>query len=279
LQISTDLKAEVTDMREHLALLNPGMKPRHWTKLSEELGIDFQLDEDVTLKDALAAGLEDRIDAISEVMGIASKEYSIEVALTKMQGEWDEINLEIVPYKNTGTYVLKASDDIIQKLDDDMVMTTTMAFSPYKKPFEERLNRWEQTLKLITYVIEEWLTCQRQWLSLEPIFSSDDIRKQLPTEAERFATVDKTWRKILESAARAPAALKFCPSDKLLEDFRQNNKLLGHVQSRGVRNAEPIIRSKALSCAQCVALDQEPTVLAFHLIAEIRHDANGVLCK
>jgi dynein heavy chain len=239
LQISSDLRTEVVAMRDHLplltALLNPGMKPRHWTKLSEELGTEFQLDDEITLKEALNQGLEDKMEAISEVVSIASKEYSIEVALQKMQSEWDEINLEIAPYKNTGTYVLKASDDIIQKLDDDMVMTTTMAFSPYKKPFEERLNRWEQTLKLITYVIEEWLNCQRQWLSLEPIFSSDDIRKQLPTEAERFATVDKTWRKILESAARAPAALKFCPSEKLLEDFRQNNKLLGHVQ-RGLND-------------------------------------------
>jgi dynein heavy chain len=235
LQISTDLKAEVTDMREHLplltALLNPGMKPRHWTKLSEELGIDFQFDDDVTLRDAIAAGL----DAISEVVSVASKEHSIEVALQKMQSEWDDINLEIAPYKNTGTYVLRASDDIVQKLDNDLVMTTTMTNLPYKTPLEERLNRWEQTLKLMTHVIEEWLHCQRQWLSLEPIFSSDDIRKQLPAEAERFATVDKTWRKTLESAARAPAALQFCPSDKLFEDFRQCNKLLGQVQ-RGLND-------------------------------------------
>ncbi|OHT02341.1 Dynein heavy chain family protein [Tritrichomonas foetus] len=239
LQIATDLKAECNEMKDHIplltALLNPGMKQRHWTKLSEELGFEFALDDEITLQDALQNGLEEKIDTISEVVGIASKEYSIEVSLQKMQGEWEEINLDIEPYKNTGTYVLKAADDIIQKLDDDMVMTNTMEFSPYKKPFEERLNRWEQTLKLITFVIEEWLNCQRQWLSLEPIFASDDIKKQLPTEAERFATVDKTWRKILESAYRAPQALKFCPSEKLLEDFRQNNKLLGHVQ-RGLND-------------------------------------------
>lgn len=239
LQIATDLKAECNEMKDHVplltALLNPGMKQRHWTKLSEVLGFEFALDDEITLHDALAANLEEKIDAITEVVGIASKEYSIEVSLQKMQSEWEEINLEIEPYKNTGTYVLKASDDIIQKLDDDMVMTNTMEFSPYKKPFEERLNRWENTLKLITFVIEEWLNCQRQWLALEPIFASDDIKKQLPTEAERFATVDKTWRKILESAYRAPSALKFCPSEKLLEDFKQNNKLLGHVQ-RGLND-------------------------------------------
>jgi len=239
LQISTELKADVNEMKDHMplltALLNPGMKPRHWTKLSEELGFEFALDDEITLHDSLELKLEEKIDIISDVVSVASKEYSIETALQKMQTEWEEILLDIHPYKDTGTYVLKGSDDIIQKLDDDMVMTNTMAFSPFKKPFEERLNRWEQTLKLITYVIEEWLECQRSWLSLEPIFSSPDIRKQLPTEAERFATVDKTWRKILESAHRTPQALKFCPSDKLLEDFKHNNKLLGHVQ-RGLND-------------------------------------------
>jgi dynein heavy chain len=178
----------------------------------------------------LKPSLEERIDAISEVVSVAIKEYSIKIALQKRRSEWEEINLEIAPYKNTGTYIFKASDEIIQKLDDNMAATTGMAFLPDKKPFEERLNRWQQTLKLITYVIEEWLNCQREWLSLELTFWSGNIRKQLPTEAERFATISKTWQKIMESAARAPAALRACQSDKLLEDFKRNSKLLGYVQ-------------------------------------------------
>lgn len=116
-----------------------------------------------------------------------------------MYHESEEIFLEIELYKATKSYVLKGSDDIIQKLDDDIVMTNTMAFSPFKKPFEDRLNKWEANLKLITFVIEEWLTCQRPWLALEPIFSSDDIVHQLPKESEHFQTVDKTWRKIMEN--------------------------------------------------------------------------------
>lgn len=135
-QIATGFKNEVVEMRDHIplltCLLNPGMKQRHWTKLSHDLGFEFTLDEEITLGDALKLKLEDKIDIIQDVVSIASKEYSIETALQKMYNEWEEVLLEIEPYKNTGTFVLKGSDDIIQKLDDDMVMTNTMAFSPYK---------------------------------------------------------------------------------------------------------------------------------------------------
>jgi hypothetical protein len=35
-------------------------------------------------------------------------------------------------------------------LDDHIVMTQSMAFSPYKKPFEERIIKWEAQLSLVS---------------------------------------------------------------------------------------------------------------------------------
>ena len=44
--------------------------------------------------------------------------------------------------------IIKASDDVAQMLDDHIVMTQTMTFSPYKKPFEERISSWETKLRI-----------------------------------------------------------------------------------------------------------------------------------
>lgn len=77
------------------------------------------------------------------------------------------------------------------------VMTQSMAFSPYKKPFEERLLRWEAQLSLVSEVIDEWLALQRAWMYLEPIFSSPDILQQLPQEGKKYSSVDRIWRKVL----------------------------------------------------------------------------------
>ena len=64
-----------------------------------------------------------------------------------MEGEWKSVAFEILPYKETGTYIVKASEDISQLLDDHIVMTQSMSFSPYKKPFEERCSTWESKLR------------------------------------------------------------------------------------------------------------------------------------
>lgn len=42
--------------------------------------------------------------------------------------------------------------------------------------------------------------CQRSWMYLEPIFSSDDINEQLPEEGKRYQQMEQTWRRVMRSA-------------------------------------------------------------------------------
>ena len=68
-------------------------------------------------------------------------------ALDKMASEWTPINFEVMSYKSTGTYIIKIGDEVSQLLDDHIVMTQSMSFSPYKQPFEERISKWEAQLR------------------------------------------------------------------------------------------------------------------------------------
>lgn len=56
---------------------------------------------------------------------------------------------------------MKVSDEVQQMLDDHIVMTQQLSFSPFKGPFENKINEWEEKLKITAYVIEEWMDVQK----------------------------------------------------------------------------------------------------------------------
>ena len=109
-------------------------------------------------------------------------------------------------------------------------MTQSMSFSPFKKPFEERIVSWEQTLRITQDVLDEWMACQRSWLYLEPIFSSDDINRQLPVESKRYQTMDRAWRKIMKNTNENPKVISICADQKLCDKLKECNMLLEQVQ-------------------------------------------------
>lgn len=83
---------------------------------------------------------------------------------------------------------------------------------------------------LICSFQDEWMTCQRNWLYLESIFSAPDIQRQLPAEAKMFMTVDKSWKEIMRKVARLPNAMRAATQPGLLETFQNNNALLDQIQ-------------------------------------------------
>ena len=49
---------------------------------------------------------------------MAGKESSIESALDKMAAEWANAELSILEYRDTGTFVIKLDEAVLQQLDD-----------------------------------------------------------------------------------------------------------------------------------------------------------------
>ncbi|XP_055888364.1 dynein axonemal heavy chain 1-like isoform X4 [Biomphalaria glabrata] len=236
-EVANNIKSNIEDFKPYVPLIqgltNPGLRQRHWDILSEEIGMKLKPSPNLTFTKVLDLKLDDHIDVISRVSEIAAKEYGIELALNKMEADWENVEFDVQPYKNSGTFMLKASDEISQQLDDHIVMTQAMAFSPYKKEFEERINLWEQKLKLTQDVLDAWMNVQRSWLYLEPIFSSDDITKQLPTESKRYNTMERVWRKLMRMVKAESHVIIICPDENMLTDLKKCSELLDHV-SKGL---------------------------------------------
>ena len=71
----------------------------------------------------------------------------------------------------------------------------------YVGPIRDKVEEWTKNLNLMNECLEEWLTCQRNWLYLESIFSAPDIQRQLPAEAKMFLAVDKSWKEIMRKVS------------------------------------------------------------------------------
>ena len=76
-----------------------------------------------------------------------------------MEAEWEPVLMDIVEYKETGTYIVHSGEETAQMLDDHIVMTQAMSFSPYKKPFEGRIATWENKLRTTQVQWEGVMVC------------------------------------------------------------------------------------------------------------------------
>lgn len=88
-----------------------------------------------TLGYVLQLHLETHSEVITRLTDIAINEFTLETALDKMSSDMRAYSFEIVPYRDTGTYLLTHTEDLTALLDDQLVMLQTMLSSPYINTF------------------------------------------------------------------------------------------------------------------------------------------------
>ncbi|EDO31800.1 predicted protein [Nematostella vectensis] len=229
------LKEKLENMRHKLPVItnlrNPALKQRHWDQIQQIFNYHFKDEEPLTL------GLLDKIEAfehtesIEEVSGQASSEASLEGILKKVEDAWKSTEFIVLPHRDSkDVFILGGVDDIQAVLDDSMINVSTIAGSRHVGPIRPRVEEWQRQLYLFSETMDEWMTCQRNWLYLESIFSAPDIQRQLPAEAKMFMTVDKSWKEIMRKVNRLPNALRAATQPGLLETFQNNNALLDQIQ-------------------------------------------------
>uniref|UniRef100_A0A1B0F9M2 AAA+ ATPase domain-containing protein n=1 Tax=Glossina morsitans morsitans TaxID=37546 RepID=A0A1B0F9M2_GLOMM len=233
-ELIRDIKENIERFRENMPIIstlgNPGMKARHWEQVSEIVGFSIKVTPELTTARVIGYQLEEYVPKFEAISESATKESNLEKALARMVSEWEDVAFTLAPYRDSDTYKLSAVDDIQILLDDQIIKTLTMKSSPYIKPFESEILKWEAKLMLLQDILDEWIRVQATWMYLEPIFSSPDIQQQMPEEGRRFSAVDKTWKEIMKQVNADPAVMSVVEIDKMNERLKKSYNLLEVIQ-------------------------------------------------
>ncbi|KAL4429885.1 hypothetical protein ABPG74_022908 [Tetrahymena malaccensis] len=231
-KIAEKVKKEFDEFRPKVplmvALKKQGMKDRHWDAITNKVGFEVRPDNSFNFQKVLDMGLMTHIEHCVEIGEQAAKEYTIEEMLKNMKSKWATVEFDLMSYKHL--FIIRGSDEIQALLDEHLVNTQAMQFSPYKKPFEEEIIEWNNQLKLMSDILEEWIKVQLQWMYLQPIFDSKDIAKQLPHETRKFKQVDDIWKKAMIQARDKKLVIRVCSEPNLLENLRNANEKFDQIQ-------------------------------------------------
>ncbi|GMH41668.1 hypothetical protein BSKO_09578 [Bryopsis sp. KO-2023] len=228
------LKEEIEAFRETMPLLqevaSPALENRHWENIFTIIGEPYQEGMHFCTEDLVRYNIMNKLEEVQTVSASASKEFSMLKTMEKMESEWEDLQFVCISYKDTGTFIIGGTDEIQMTLDDQIVKIQAMNASPFVAPFKARASLWEDTLQTLQDMLDNWLQCQSTWLYLEPIFSSDDIVKQIPEEGEKFRKVDGVWREIMAATHEAPHAIPIAREKERLEKLVECNELLDAIQ-------------------------------------------------
>lgn len=212
-----------------------GMTDQHWMMISKHLGLLVNPTVCHSLCSLIECGIMDVVDKLNEVSLMAAKEHELRTLLIRMQTEWNDIEFVLSEYKTSGSYVLTALDDVNALLDDHILKAQSMRSSSPANEFGDAILTWEQKLMNMQAILEAWTQVQSMWMYLEPIFSSEDIKRQLPEDGRRFTAVNFKWKRVMKNVCNEKHVIHATDYPSLLEILTQARCDLENIQ-RGLNS-------------------------------------------
>jgi len=185
------------------------MRPRHWKLLIKATNADSFIppcdDENIRLGGLLALDLHKISNEVEEICDQANKEDKMEKTLEQIESRWTGIVFTMSPYKgdDEDIPILGIEEEDFESLENDQLVIQGMLASRFVAQFRNEVNSWHKALLNVNEVFLLISEIQRTWSYLEPLFlHSDEVKRELPEDATRFASIDVNVRTILKKAWR-----------------------------------------------------------------------------
>ncbi|CAD2218708.1 Dynein heavy chain, N-terminal region 2/Hydrolytic ATP binding site of dynein motor region/AAA domain (dynein-related subfamily)/Dynein heavy chain AAA lid domain/P-loop containing dynein motor region/AAA+ lid domain/P-loop containing dynein motor region D4/Microtubule-binding stalk of dynein motor/ATP-binding dynein motor region containing protein, putative [Angomonas deanei] len=226
------LKSNVEEWRELTpvlqAITNPKLKSDHTAKISQIVG-EVEV-EDGTAKTMAEWGSQLTVGMLldnnviqyrEELIGVSAaaiEEDKLQQQIDKVSAQWTgggpkpPMEFQFHNHKDVKdsyTLVGASVEDTLALLDDTLISISTIASSKFCQGLlKAQVERWDSRLKYMQETLDLWVELQRQWIYLENIFSSSEIRSQWKDDAKRFEKVDRFFRDLMRKAHDQPTAYR-----------------------------------------------------------------------
>lgn len=203
------------------------------------------MDHNTTLADLLELNLHECEEEVKNIVDKAVKEMSMEKTLKELDSTWSSMKFENETHARTGSKLLKASEELIETLEDNQVQLQNLITSKFIAYFLEEVSAWQNKLSLADQVITIWFEVQRTWIHLESIFmSSEDIRRQLPEDSSRFDEIDNDFKELMSKMEKTLNVIEATNTPGLFDSLEK-------------------IQQKLILCEKALAVYLETKRLAF----------------
>lgn len=148
--------------------------------------------------------------------------------MDRIDAVWQKTEFDLDKYKERD-FILTGIDKVVVILDESLSEIQDILGSRYVKRLIVKVQKLADDLLIVSDTIEAWRECQRNWLYLENIFSSKDIRQQRNKDFQDFDNVNKAWNKIMRKVSNSKKVIKNC-NEKQLREFIKYNEQMDRIQ-------------------------------------------------
>jgi len=171
------------------------------------------------------------MEAVLSVVETSVKEAKIEHTLRRLRGTWSEISFQEKTHLDVNgesiVLLCMSPDDDSTLENDRMIIRSTLA-SRFHKHFAEELHRWRKTLDALRDISNRLSRVTYLWKYLEPLFGgSEEVKRELPIDQSRFASVDRDLRSVLQRARSVRIVRKVSMEADIANNLKQFEDNLG----------------------------------------------------
>ena len=238
------VKDEKQVMPTLLQLGNTAMRREHWQAILQNQARVY--DPSLTLETIKQMKLLEPScrEIIAEQSAIATGEAQLGKALESIREAWETVNFNVKLYRDSrDTYILDDVSDIVLLLEEHLLSLQSCLSSRYAHGVKPRLLDWEKRLTNLASVIDEWIYVQGQWMALEFIFASEDIKKQLPAETATFHAVDADFKDLIQRAHNIKNCLLVSMEPTVLSTLQDGHRAVDEIQ----RKIEDFLETKRMA--------------------------------